>query len=134
MGMFDEIKVEYPLPDPEVQDHIFQTKDLLNMLDRFTLTREGRLIWHKTRTEDVPEEERPYWGKTEWVNPLFQMIGSVRSIPVADIDYQYHGHLRFYTSTGDINKSNFTWYEYEAAFTNGALVEIKRVRGRHGNG
>jgi hypothetical protein len=48
MGMFDEIKCEYPLPDPEVQDHVFQTKDFENLMERYTITKEGRLIFNQT--------------------------------------------------------------------------------------
>lgn len=44
MGMFDEIVIRYPLPEhPEMQNRVFQTKDLELMLERYTITKEGYL-------------------------------------------------------------------------------------------
>lgn len=122
MGMFDEIKCEYPLLDKEVQFEMFQTKNFNNVMDHYTITEKGRLIWHKTRYELVPEEERRYYGTPEWEeDTIYQSLGSIRSIPVADIDVQHHGVIRFYTSKGG------EWFEYEAKFTDGQVVEIKRI-------
>lgn len=75
--MYDEIKCDYPLPGApkEVQNGIFQTKDFYNVMDIYTITKEGRLILHKKIYEEVPEEKRPYYGKEEWNNPLFKMSG-----------------------------------------------------------
>jgi hypothetical protein len=44
MSLFDDVTVRYPLPDPDMQDAAFQTKDLLNTLTQFTITEEGRLL------------------------------------------------------------------------------------------
>ncbi len=45
MGIFDEIKCEYPLPEPELQAEIFQTKSLLDMrFRRCFITKDGKLI------------------------------------------------------------------------------------------
>lgn len=128
MGMFDYIKCEYPVPDTEVQHHSFQTKDFNNLMDTYTISNEGRLIYHKTKTVEVPKEERPYWGKPEWdEDGLFSLIGSQRNIPVADIDMDFHGILNFYTYIGDVNSdSDYVWYEYNAKFTEGQLVELTR--------
>ncbi len=66
MGMFDEIRCEYPLPDSIVQDHVFQTKSLERVMDSYAITRDGRLILHEVRYEQVPEEEeRPHYGTPE---------------------------------------------------------------------
>jgi len=135
MGMFDEILCEWPLPDPEVQDHVFQTKDLLNMLDRYTITKEGRLIWHRTRLENVPEEERPYWGTPDWESPIMRLAGMYRSVPVGDVDLNHHGYLDFYTSRGKPDTegdSDYQWYGYRAKFTDGVVVSIERVERGHG--
>jgi hypothetical protein len=128
MGMFDDLKCEYPLPDPEVQDKWFQTKDFNCHMDKYTITKEGRLIWHQTRYEDVPEEERPNYGKPAWDGFLGKFQGSIRAVPVADIDMQYHGVVNFYTSSGDYKKQDFVWYEYEAIFTHGQVEEIRRIK------
>jgi hypothetical protein len=91
MGLFDKLKCLYPLPDPEVQDQWFQTKSLNKLMDRYTITQDGRLILHKVRYELVPEEEREYYGKPEWDEmPLVRLLGMMRSEPVGDIDVQLH--------------------------------------------
>lgn len=43
MGMFDNLKCEYPLPDSVVQDEIFQTKSLECLLVDYTITADGFL-------------------------------------------------------------------------------------------
>ncbi len=45
MGIFDEIKCEYLLPNPEVQAKVFQTKSLLDMhFRRCFINKDGKLI------------------------------------------------------------------------------------------
>ena len=129
MGMYDDIKCEYPLPDRQVQNKIFQTKSLQNNFDSYTITKEGRLIWHKYIYETVPEEKRPYYGKPEWDNPLMQLYGSTKSIPVGDIDMLHHGIVGFYTFITDGQKEK--WFEYEAKFIDGQVVNIKCVKRHH---
>ena len=125
MGMFDEIRCEYPIPDAEVQDALFQTKDFDCQLHLYTITKEGRLIHHDGHLELVSEEERPYYGKPEWEKPLFKLAGSMRFVPDGDVDTNYHGDVIFYTSAG--KRPNYEWYEYQARFTEGQLQWIKRV-------
>lgn len=122
MGMYDHIKCEYPLPDKEVQKETFQTKDFDNVMEDYTITTSGVLIRHKTIWEPVPEEERPYYGKPEWnESPFFQIAGSIKTIPIGDEEIPYHGMVQFYTIY------NGTFYEYQAKFTDGLVVEIKRI-------
>ncbi len=126
MGMYDDIKCEYPLPDKQVQNKVFQTKSLQCNLDSYTITKEGRLIWHKYRYETVPEEERPYYGKPEWNDPLLQLAGSTKSILVGDIDVLHHGIIGFYTFIAD--GVGEKWFEYVAKFTDGQIVSIERIK------
>lgn len=102
MGMFDEITCNYPLPDPEAQELLFQTKDLRNFLERYTITETGRLIYHETAPVWQDESES-------------QTAGLVR-IPLGDVDLEYHGDVYFYTGE----------FEYRARFTNGCIEWIKR--------
>ena len=45
MGLLDEIKCEYLLPNPEVQAENFQTKSLLDMrFSRCFISKDGKLI------------------------------------------------------------------------------------------
>ncbi len=52
MGMFDEVRCEYRLPDAEVQDGRFQTKDFYRILETYTITKDGRLMYDSV-----------HWGK-----------------------------------------------------------------------
>jgi hypothetical protein len=114
MGMFDNLQCKSPLPDGSDNSRWFQTKDFDCALDNYTITAEGRLIWHKTRKELVPEEERPYFGKEEWNEPLFKMIGAIRSVPEEDVDLEWHGYIWFYDADTC----------YKAKFTDGQLMSI----------
>ena len=126
MGMYDNVKNYYNLPEapPGI---MFQTKSfgdgfIGGFLDDYTITKEGRLIYHKTTYEVVPEEERPYWGKPEWKkNPLMQVCGSMRALHIDDEDMNFHGVMNIYTMFKD------EWFEYEIKFTDGKVVEAKRI-------
>jgi len=120
MGMFDTVLIEYDWPD-DIEDNSFQTKDLENMMDNYTITEEGRLIFHKCHMEEVPEEERPYYGKPEWdTNPIFQIMGCMNSVFDEDVDMNFHGILEVYNLIGD------EWFSYNLKFTDGILVDIER--------
>lgn len=54
MGLFDTVRCEYPLPDQQHQDLEFQTKDLERCLESYTITQEGRLVWHARRGRRGP--------------------------------------------------------------------------------
>ncbi len=124
MGTYDYLKCDYPLPHKEAQDAQFQTKGFICRMDNYTITKEGRAIWHRVRHEEVPEEERPYYGKPEWAEELYpgffpnKLEGSYKTIPIADIDIYEHGSIRFYMDIKAV------WYEYEAIFEDGQLVKL----------
>lgn len=103
MSLFDELKVEYPLAEREVQGHLFQTKDLECSMSTYTITKEGRLIHHR-RFDD--------WG--------------VARTKDMDVDTEYHGDISFGTHTGSYNDGTQVVYEYVARFTEGQLQWIKR--------
>ena len=131
MGMFDELKCEYKLPDPVVQEETFQTKSFDCLLDSYTITRDGRLIHHQVRYESVPEEERPCYGTSEWEQSEFaHLIGSLKAVPIGDVEIPYHGDVYFYTSIGSRETGDYEWFEYQARFTNGRLKWIRRVSER----
>lgn len=127
--MFDHVECRYPLPDSteKAQNALFQTKAFGDgftggFMDDYTITEEGTLVLHTKSYEIVPDKERPYYGKPEWdKNPLFQMIGSMKSIPEGDEVKEYHGIINIYT---DIDGE---WFEYEIKFTDGKVSGIKRI-------
>ena len=127
MGMFDELRCEYPLPDAAVQDEVFQTKSFDRELTNYTITADGRLIHHTVRFESVPEEERPYYGKPEWENPVLRVAGSIKTISTGDVEVSHHGDVYFYTPRGAPQTESFEWFEYQARFTEGKLQWDRRV-------
>ena len=133
MGMFDNVKCEYTLPETaEGMNLDFQTKAFGDgfvggYMDDYTITKDGELILHKKEYELVEEKDRPYYGKPEWdKNPLLQLAGSMRAIPLEDEVMDYHGIISIYTMVGD------TWYEYEFKFTDGKVAGVKRINKEFG--
>lgn len=141
MGMFDYVKCEYPMPKgyefliegtPETQE--FQTKDFENVMDKYTITREGRLIHHKYVWDMVAKKDRPYYGKPEWEeNPVFRIMGSIKMVHIGDEDTNFHGHVRFYTSVKEEEtyldadgeeRYKYSFYDLKAKFTDGWLVDL----------
>lgn len=110
MGMFDDVRCEIPLPDSFAGVN-FQTKDFACEMDKYTITKGGRLV-------------------RRYTDPLHQIwhMHSKRKAIYAERDTDFHGWLKFYTSEGGGNTDlPYKWYEYRAKFTDGNLVEIQRV-------
>lgn len=134
MGMLDEITCEHPLPRtgyrlPEGHDD-WQTKDLENLMDRYTITADGRLLLHRARYEEVPEEEWRYYGTPEWDRSSGRLIGSLRSVPVGDEEVSHHGDVRFYDAFRIKGGGGRVWVEFRARFAEGRLsrIEVEDVR------
>jgi hypothetical protein len=102
MGLFDEVRVEYPLPNQAHQALVFQTKDLDSVLDQYVITRRGRLV--RTRTG---------WFKR-------------RRCRVA---CPIHQDLRLHTSI-EVAPDEHEWVEYVFRFTEGRVTRVRRSRDR----
>lgn len=99
MGMFDDLKCDYPLPNAVHQNRAFQTKSLDCTMTQYTITADGRLTYPQMK--DVKDDKAPLgWH--------FMPTGHI-------IDTVYHGDIYFYA--GDA--------EYVARFTNGKAEWIK---------
>ena len=109
MGMFDDIKCDYPLPGLGVVGTVFQSKSLDCLMWTYTITREGRLFVRTYSLELVPEDERPY--------PDMLSLGMFRAINERDVDTEYHGDICFYGDSG----------EFVARFTHGTLEWVKSI-------
>jgi hypothetical protein len=131
MGMFDNIKCYYPLPEAtaRIQKDIFQTKSFGDgftggFMDDYTITAEGELIFHKKAYEVVPDKDRPFYGTPEWdMNPLMQICGAMRAISLGDEVKNHHGVINIYTSDPVTEE----WFEYEIKFTDGKVAGVKRI-------
>lgn len=130
MGMFDHIKCELPLtlkretkkvfPKDWQAEHVFQTKDLANILCLYKITKTGQLFYEKVDRELVrtmtEAEERKLRKKKRWVWPYKENILSRKWVKE-----QYTGTVDFYTNVLDIN-GNEWWVEFRATFIKGKLV------------
>lgn len=142
MGMYDNIRCHFPLPDlPDSVGIQFQTKSLDCLLDDYTINSYGRLILHYKEYEPTPKDELPYKDDP---SPIMQMVGSIRTVKGSekDVDVNHHGMLNFYgtINTGELLALNIEtgednihpgpepeWFEYLAKFTDGKLVEVNRI-------
>src|SRR5262249_28593710 len=105
--MFDDVKCDVLLPDDRVPPGSWlQTKSLYCCLYKFTITAEGRLVFHKYRDE--------YEGDRE-VRPSV-LLPHYRCVHVEDIDMDYHGDI----SMGALAQDG-SFAEYVARFTHGQL-------------
>jgi hypothetical protein len=112
MGMFDTVTCHYPI-EGMGGPFDFQTKQFDCCMDHYTITAEGRLIHHQVAWKPVPESQRPYYGKPEWEQGgIWRSIGSITTIPAADVDTNFHG---------DIELRDFT-----LRFTDGQVSKIIR--------
>lgn len=123
MGMFDNIRCEYPLPGlPDDAHPDWQSKSLDCAMGEYTITAGGLLVHHTTRMEAVPEEQRPYFGTPKWDGALGKLFGSMRVVPTGDVVLNnFTGAVNFYDDIGG------TWYEYTALYQRGKLLAIERM-------
>jgi hypothetical protein len=111
MGMYDEIKCEYPLPT-ESPFEIFQTKDLDCVMATYVITSDGRLLKTSEMFGKLDEPEAvPFTGIIEFYN--------------SNACVSAFGHL--FTRNGEDYES----VTYEATFDKDVvtkIVEIERTR------
>jgi len=101
MGLFDTVECDYLLPDPRHQHLEFQTKDLACFMERYTITRDGRLLKHP-------------WGD------LFE---GQRAVVEKDIELPIHGDIRIY----DVDPGGGSeLVEYVVRFTHGRVERVRR--------
>ena len=132
MGVFDTVECLYPLPEgyEHLQNDKFQTKCLYKTLDNYTINRKGQLIHHRVRSEEVPEEERTYYGTEKWdvptLNFMYRTTGSMKTVAIDDHDEEWHGDINIYTHRGEHSDGTFEWFEFTVSFAEGKVEWIKR--------
>jgi hypothetical protein len=115
VGMFDYLRCELPMPDGrKVSKDSFQTKSLWCGMDRFTITRQGRLIYHRCRYEPGADREIKQGI----------MVAQYNRVAMEDIDMDYHGDLAIHGTTAD-DKS----LHYAVRFTRGTVEWIRDFDG-----
>jgi len=125
MGMFDYLFIDtnmLPISDEEKiiigDEPGWQTKNFENIMTEIYITNDGELKINQWEYEVVPKEERPHPDD----DGLSGLVGSLRRSNENLETIPHHGYVNFYTS---ISKK---WYEFNAKFTDGKLVEIKRTK------
>lgn len=103
MGLFDTVECDYLLPDPRHQHLQFQTKDLACFMERYTITRDGRLLKHP-------------WG---------DFLEGQRPVVERDVELPIHGDIRIYDLDPDGGNE---LVEYVVRFTHGRVERVRRER------
>lgn len=120
MGMFDDLRCEYPLPDCPIDAKglTFQTKSLDCVMDFYTITKTGELRHDVWVYESVPKSERPYPND----DGLLGVAGSLRkSVISPNVLVDYDGLVEFYHYI-----KNGESLDYIALFEKGHLKSILR--------
>jgi hypothetical protein len=103
MGLYDEIISDYPLSEwPGRRGAAVSDKGPRCLLQTYRITSDGRLL--------VSSDEHTPAGKLQ--------RSGMR-------DTQHHGYLVFYTSVEHAGRGE--WFEYQAKFTDGRLVDMRRL-------
>ena len=98
MGMFDYLRCEYPLPDADMQDHVFQTKSLADPWSHdYVISKDGWLFLK------------------EW--DCGNCHHTARHVPV-----EFSGFIEFHDFRADIGSE---WMSYGAIFEHGKLSKLE---------
>jgi len=120
MGMFDDLRCEYPLPADGANDIAYQTKDTpAQWCDQYVITKDGQLMHEEYDEEDQSDPN---------ADGLMRLIGSAarvnkRLVPVTE----FLGELRFYAFIHDSRKQREdpgAWVEWSSYFVDGKLREV----------
>ena len=113
MGMFDNIKCDYPLPDSPPADLDFQTKSLECGLDNYSIRADGTLWVQKYDIEDRSDPNAEGWrslaGSMTRVNQRWEQVKGFR------------GQVVFYDFRNGVE------WEFSALFNDGKVIDIRRV-------
>lgn len=119
MGMFDEVRCKYPLPVPELQGNLFQTKSFDCPYMELYEIREDGTLWH----EDV---ERAYQADPD--APLGYRMDRVRE---SWEQVRQTMEVRFYNCIGESDATQECgWIEFSAYFVEGQLRELHTIQNR----
>ena len=117
MGLFDYVRVKYPLQEPAHNAAEYQCKDTnAQYMEHYTIEEDGRLVHHTVEYYDTPEEEKPYPYATD---PIKQLCGCISSRPTGDKEEIVHGCL-YLTRVGN-------GPDYMALYQHGKLIEMSIV-------
>ena len=128
MGFFDNVKLDLDTPLPEFEPTTtinqvnaeWQTKDIKDPCMDTYVIRDNRLYKICHEWEETPMGER--------VNVAGTNAPLVRPKKTWEEDTEFHGKFIFYTMIEEPgNTGKDLWYEYQAKFTDGELINIRIV-------
>ena len=119
MGLYDNVRCRYRLPDPEAQDLEFQTKSTpAPYLDNYEITEDGRLMHeaYDERWEDAPDS--PFGAVMHQDNHRWEPV-------------DFPGQLEIHGTRED-PEGKVRWYSYLLWFKNGRIADLQPGR-NHGH-
>lgn len=118
MGMFDELKCEYPLGHPPSEGLTFQTKSMDCNLDKYRIDKNGALWIERYDIEDRSDPN------AKGVARLFGSLSRVNKREERLSDFS--GEIDFYMSYGEKKSSGFgeCMVEFRAQFLSGQLQSV----------
>lgn len=137
MGMYDNLKCDYPLPGNPVGIE-FQTKSFDSLLDDYTILSDGRLM---VEVYDIEDRSDPN------AEGIMRFVGMMTRIPLGLKPLDFTGVANFYgdKNTGqlflisresikmldengeEIERPEAEWFEYNATFEHGVLTSVERL-------
>ena len=119
MGMFDDLKCDYPLPAHVDKGTWFQTKDTpAQALDKYWIDESGKL-WHEQY--DIEDRSDPDAEGIERICGMCTRVNK-RWEPLPD----FSGPISFYAFKDD--KRNKGWTEFLASFVDGQIQTVAVTR------
>lgn len=113
MGLYDNVRCKYPLPDPEAQDLEYQTKSTFApYLENYIITQDGRLLKEEC---DIREEPAP--DSLLGVDLVRENCRWVQT--------DFRGELEIHTVVSQPDGS-VRWYSYLFWFKDNRVTDLQR--------
>ena len=122
MGMFDDLRCDYPLPAEGANALAYQTKDTpAQYMEQYVIREDGTLWGEEYDTEDQSDPN------AEGLSRLIGCATRVNKRPVQVADFT--GELRFYTFEKDSfdDRDPGSWVEWSSYFVDGKLKEVHLI-------
>ena len=113
MGMFDTVRFENDIPDPELRDREWQTKSLENTLTDYRISSDGELFEKRTETRHREDPDSWLGWKAEVIREWEEKV-------------DFHGVIEAYTDV-KLEDGHTRWITYSAYFTYGKLTSFERA-------
>ena len=123
MEAFDIISLAPGILPDEYKTHVDGRTTTFACTGRtFKITSRGTLEASTGVFDEVPEENRPYFGTTIWGDPAMQRIGATTERP-GKVFLAHHGSIEFRLSKSDGSES----VDFVARFEAGKIQSIDRI-------